>query len=326
MSRPRGAPVRIQRNDFTPEDAAERARRLGIGDELGRLTDARLVPIDQVHPNPEQPRKTIDAAALEELAGSIRVRGILQPLRLRRLPNGYQIVAGERRWRAARLAGLPAVPAIVVEQDEANAFVDALIENVVREDLNPLERADAVRRLRPILGVSSWDEVAQAVGVSRRTVYLLLGIAELPPKIQEDVRAGDLGLKQAEALRQLGRRPDLQEQAYRRIVEDGLSGDDALALARTMRQMARPAVQPAGTPNPKDESPKTAPASHTPLAASPEHASDRLPGLGRELRAIVGAIRAETDRPLPAADRAALLIDLDWAQRTIDAIRSRIAP
>jgi hypothetical protein len=113
----------------------------------------------------------------------------------------------------------------------------------------------------------------------------------------------------------------LQEAAYRRIVDGGLSGDDALALARSLRQTARASIRPAPAPPASDEVPTS-----NPDAATTAAPADRLPTLGRELRAVVGAIRAETDRPHSAAVRAALLIDLDWAQRTIEAIRTRLAP
>jgi ParB-like chromosome segregation protein Spo0J len=211
------------------------------------------------------------------------------------------------------------VPAIVVEQDEAFALVDALIENVVREDLNPLERADALRRVRAALGATSWEAVGQAIGVSRATVHRLLGLQELPPAIQEDLRAGELGLKHAEALRQLGRRPEVQAQAYRRIVDEGLSGDDALRLARDLRRGARFA---AGGPPPGIEAPPAAAVRDSPEAGDGE----AVARAALDLRVVARAAVALAAGPLDDRDRRELLAAVDEARRLLEAARSRLAP
>jgi ParB family chromosome partitioning protein len=332
VSRVRGAvkPLRLVESD---PDALARALRLG--DDLTQLVEAKLVPLDRIRPNPAQPRRSLDPDALAELADSIRRRGVLQPIRLRRLPEAgrYQIVAGERRWRAAELARLSEIPAIVVEQDDAFALVDALIENVQREDLNPLDRADALRRLRTALGATSWEAVGEAIGVSRATVHRLLGLQELPPAIQEDLRAGDLGLKHGEALRQLGRRPELQEATYRRIVDEGLSGDDALRLARELRRAV--AVRVAASANGASPGP-TRPDEPGAVAGPPGGAA----GAAREASAMasdVATVAPELRRlarrafdlaggALLDGDRRDLLAAVDEARRLLDAARSRLAP
>ncbi len=127
----------------------------GEADEVGTLFDTtgrgqlRRLPLNQVHPRPDQPRTSMDPEALEELAASIREHGVLQPIRVRpRAGGGYEIIAGERRWRAAQLAGLRDIAAVIATSDDDEAYVEALIENIQREDLNPVDRAQALKRLR----------------------------------------------------------------------------------------------------------------------------------------------------------------------------------
>src|SRR4051812_29671886 len=132
--------------------------------------ELRELPVDLVAPNPRQPRRSFDDAALAGLAESVRERGVLQPVLVRPLPGGsYELVAGERRWRAARLAGLPTVPALVRARDDAQALEVALIENMAREDLNPVEEARACAALVEELGLTR-EEVGRRVGRSRVAV------------------------------------------------------------------------------------------------------------------------------------------------------------
>ena len=180
---------------------------------IGQLADAKTIAVERIHANPDQPRRAFVDATLLELADSIRARGVLQPIRVRRDGDGFQIVAGERRFRAAQLAGLRELPAVVVDQDEDDAYIDSLIENVQREDLNPIDRAEALRRLRVNLGLQSWEEVGAVLGLSRQSVHNLLGLTDLPRPIQEDLRSGGLTEKHGRALRQLNRRPELQGEA-----------------------------------------------------------------------------------------------------------------
>lgn len=157
------------------------------------------VPIESVSPNPYQPRKDFDPEALAELAASIRTSGILQPIVVRRRGDRYEILVGERRWRAAQQAGLARVPAVVRDASDAEALELALVENLLREDLNPLEAADAYHRL---LGEFGWtqDELARRIGKDRSSVANALRLRRLPDVIQGDLRAGRLTMGHARAL------------------------------------------------------------------------------------------------------------------------------
>jgi len=157
------------------------------------------IPIDRITVNPQQPRKTFDFNSLNELAASIRSSGVIQPIIVRRDGDGYQLIAGERRWRAARQAGLQRVPAIVREATDAQSLELALIENLLREDLNPIEEADAYRRLLAQFGWTQ-DELAQRVGRDRSTIANCLRLLRLPDVIQADLRAGHLTMGHAIAL------------------------------------------------------------------------------------------------------------------------------
>ena len=206
---------------------------------IGQLAAAKLIAIDRICPNPNQPRRAFVDATLAELAESIRARGVLQPIRVRRHGDGFQIVAGERRFRAAQLVGLRELPAVVVEQDDAQAYVDSLIENIQREDLNPIDRAEALKQLRVNLGLQSWEAVGREIGLTRQSIYNLLNLTDLPAPIQEDLRSGGLTEKHGRALRQLNHAPELQADAYRTIVGEGMTGDQALAYVRTVHSGRR---------------------------------------------------------------------------------------
>jgi ParB family chromosome partitioning protein len=163
--------------------------------------EARLreLPIDTLAPNPSQPRRHFDPGALAELAASIRSSGVLQPIVARPRGDGYEILVGERRWRAAREAGLERVPAIVREATDAEAIELALVENLLREDLNPLEEADAYQRL---MGEFGWtqEELARRIGKDRASIANVVRLRRLPTVIQEDLRAGRLTMGHARAL------------------------------------------------------------------------------------------------------------------------------
>lgn len=178
---------------------------------LGRGLDALLssmpsqveamieVPVDQLRPNPLQPRRAFDPIALDELAKSIKASGIIQPVVVRRVGDSYQLIAGERRWRAARQAGLDRIPAVVREATDADALELALVENLIREDLNPLEEAEAYQKLIAEFGWTQ-EELAQRVGKDRSSVANCLRLLKLPAPIQDDLRAGRLTMGHARAL------------------------------------------------------------------------------------------------------------------------------
>lgn len=159
----------------------------------------RTVPISEIRPNRHQPRQAISAEALADLAESIRQNGIIQPLILRRVEDGYELIAGERRWRAAREAGLDRVSAVVREATDAESFQLALIENVQREDLSPLEEAEAYRRMLEEFGLTQ-EQVASRVGKSRATVANMLRLLTLPPEVKEEIAGGKLTMGHARAL------------------------------------------------------------------------------------------------------------------------------
>lgn len=163
------------------------------GDEL------RELPLDQLIPGRHQPRRHFDEEALAQLADSIRAQGVVQPLVVRTSGAQFEIVAGERRWRAAKLAGLKVVPVIVRTLEEREAMAIALVENIQRADLNPLEEAEALRKLIDECGMTH-EQCAQAVGRSRAQVSNLLRVMELPPEVQTLVRSGQLSLGHAKVL------------------------------------------------------------------------------------------------------------------------------
>jgi ParB family chromosome partitioning protein len=168
----------------------------GPGEGPGRLRD---LPIESLAPNPFQPRRTFSSEALAELAASIRASGVLQPLVVRQRGDRHEILVGERRWRAAQQAGLSHVPAMVREATDAEALELALVENLLREDLNPLEEAEAYQRLLAEFGLTQ-DELAGRIGKDRSSIANALRLRRLPEAIQDDLRAGRLTMGHARAL------------------------------------------------------------------------------------------------------------------------------
>jgi len=157
------------------------------------------IPIDSIAPNPKQPRKDFEDSALNDLASSLRETGMLQPVVVRRMGQGYQLIVGERRWRAAKLAGLSQVPAVIREATDAQTLELALIENLLREDLNPMEEAQAYQRLLTEFGWTQ-EELAQRVGRDRSTIANCLRLLKLPELVQADLRTGKLTMGHARAL------------------------------------------------------------------------------------------------------------------------------
>jgi ParB family transcriptional regulator, chromosome partitioning protein len=168
--------------------------------EASATGELRELPVSLIKPNPSQPRTNFDEEALAALAASIEASGVVQPLLVRPLPDGsYELVAGERRWRAAQQAGLEKVPAVVRDQEEAERLQAALIENMVREDLNPVEEAKACDALVRELGLTK-EELARRVGRSRPAVSNLIRLLELPDEALELLEAGDLSEGHGKAL------------------------------------------------------------------------------------------------------------------------------
>jgi len=191
----------------------------------------QLIDTDKIWPNRAQPRERFDPQGLEELAGSMKAQGVLQPIIVRPSDGGtYELVAGERRWRASQIAGLLKIPAVVREVSDDRVLELALIENLQREDLNPLEEANAYQTLIDELGLSQ-QEVADRVGKQRATVANALRLLNLPPAVQELVQNGDLTAGHAKALASMTN-SDAQIELARRIVKDGLTVRAVESLTR----------------------------------------------------------------------------------------------
>ncbi len=217
---------------------AKRALGRGLGRGLSALMDEvapaatrTVVPIAEIVANPRQPRRRFDASAMDDLIASVRERGVLQPILVRPVGDGrerrYEIVAGERRWRAAAAAQLHEMPVVIRDLDEAAAFEIALVENIQRADLNPIEEAEGFRRLMDDHGHTQ-EGLAKIVGKARSHVANLLRLLDLPPELRELVAAGDLPLGHAKALMTAA---DPLALAYR-VRAEGLSVRQVEALAR----------------------------------------------------------------------------------------------
>ena len=226
------------------------AGQKGLGKGLGALmgdfleepvskSPYQLLPLHRVEPNAGQPRQDFDEEELAALADSIATHGILQPLTVRQLPNGYyQIIAGERRWRAARLAGLHEVPAVVIEADDKKTMELALIENLQRQDLNPVEEAMGYQSLISDYGLTQ-EETAKQVGKSRPAVANALRLLALCPEVLEQVRSGALSAGHARAVLTL-KTEKLQKEAAQKIVALGLSVRQAELLCKNL---SKPPIQ-----------------------------------------------------------------------------------
>ncbi len=207
-----------------------------VGEEIGTLErkgfTPRSVPVEFLRPNPRNPRKTFKEYDLDFLAGSIRQRGIIQPIVVREggAPNSYEIIAGERRWRAAQMAGLHEVPVTVLDVSERQSLELAIVENVQRADLNPIEEAEAYRQLIDRYGHTQ-DEVARLVHKSRSHVANLLRLLDLPPTVRDALLRGEITMGHARAVASC----DDAEALVREIVEKGLSVRQAEALAKRVR-------------------------------------------------------------------------------------------
>lgn len=191
------------------------------------------VAIAEIRPNPNQPRRHFDEAALEALAASIRHRGLLQPILVRRVADGYELIAGERRLRASQRAGLETVPVVVREADPQERLELALIENVQRENLTALEEAEAYRHLIEVHGLTQ-EEVAQAVGKSRPSVANALRLLALPEAVKAQLEGGELSAGHARAVLSVGDAATQVEFA-REIVADGASKGEAERRAQVRR-------------------------------------------------------------------------------------------
>mgnify|MGYP002512303143 CR=1 FL=1 len=233
--------------------ATQKGLGKGLGALLGDFQESpreesayQLLPIYKIEPNPDQPRRDFDEEELQQLADSISVHGVIQPLTVRELPSGYyQIIAGERRWRASRLAGLTEIPAIVLDVDENTAYALALIENLQREDLNPMEEAEGYRRLTQELGLTQ-EQAALRVGRSRPAVANALRLLSLPKSVEALLREKQLSAGHARALLPL-EREEVMLKAAQTILEQQLSVRQTEALVKQLQKT--PADKPEKTPD-----------------------------------------------------------------------------
>ncbi len=232
-------------------------QKRGLGWGLGALipgaeapqATAQEIPLEEIEANPFQPRRHFGGSALEDLAATIKTHGVLTPIVVRRGPAGFQIIAGERRVRAAKLAGLAAIPAIIKDASDGQALEMALVENLQREDLNPLESAEAYQRLTEEFGLTQ-EEIAGRVGRDRSSVANALRLLRLPIRIRDDIAAGTLTEGHARAL--LGvEKPSDQIRLRDVVVKKGLSVRETEALVRRWRGngAAVPKRAPAQDPN-----------------------------------------------------------------------------
>ena len=226
--------------------ASQKGLGRGLGALLGDFSDEtneksayQLLPIYKVEPNPDQPRHDFDEEELQALSESIAIHGVIQPLTVRETRSGYyQIIAGERRWRAARLANLNEVPVVIIEADDKKAMELALIENLQRQDLNPVEEAMGYQSLMQDYGLTQ-EEAAQRVGKSRPAVANALRLLGLCPEVLEMVRSGKLTAGHARAVLTL-KTEKKQQEAAQKIAALGLSVRQAELLCKNMGKEPQP--------------------------------------------------------------------------------------
>ncbi len=230
----------------SPQAVAETVRATLVANiPSTRLPDSfesfETIPLAQIAPNQDQPRGSWDMERLEELAQSIRANGLIQPITVCKLgPQKYSLIAGERRWRAARIAGLAEIPALVRTVEQSRVLELALIENIQREDLNPIETAVAFARLIDQHKLSH-EQVAERTGKDRSSVTNFLRLLKLPREVQEDLGRGDISMGHARALLGLPT-PQAQRQAAQRVLDQRLSVRETERLVKELT-----AVKPAGS-------------------------------------------------------------------------------
>ena len=210
-----------------------------FGEEPIQNSAYQLLPLYKVEPNPDQPRQDFDEEELQALSESISIHGVIQPLTVRELDNGYyQIIAGERRWRAARMADLSEIPAVIIEADDKKAMELALIENLQRQDLNPVEEALGYQSLIDEYGLTQ-EEAASRVGKSRPAVANSLRLLGLCPEVLDRLRKGELTSGHARAVLSL-KDPKKQQQAAQKIIALGLSVRQSELICKNMGREALP--------------------------------------------------------------------------------------
>ncbi|NLN17101.1 MAG: ParB/RepB/Spo0J family partition protein [Firmicutes bacterium] len=223
---------------------------MGTGEQVRE--QVQQINLDQIRPNPFQPRRTFDEASLEELSDSIRRQGVLQPVVVRPMGEGYELIVGERRWRASAKAGLKEIPAIVRHVSDEEMMAQALVENIQREDLNPIEEAHAYRQLMQLAGLTQ-EELAAMVGKKRPTIANSLRLLSLTAEVQQMVLEGKLSAGHAKVLLSLEGKE--QVKAAVQVVEKGLSVRET---ERLVQSLAKKKVPRGTTKKPSSLSPQLA--------------------------------------------------------------------
>jgi ParB family chromosome partitioning protein len=224
--------------------------RQALGKGLGALIPEKGIPegegkrplqqcgIEEVHPNPFQPRKAFSDEQLQELVDSIREKGILQPLLVRRRSDGYELIAGERRWRAAQRAGLREIPILVRDVSDSEMLELSLIENIQREDLNPIEEAEAYKRLMEQFHLTQ-EEISKKVGKDRSTIANTVRLLKLPPEIKLSLAEGKITMGHARAFLSLDG-VDKQRLLWKKLLSAGLSVRQTESLVKRLRTRSSP--------------------------------------------------------------------------------------
>jgi ParB family transcriptional regulator, chromosome partitioning protein len=292
---------RERRRRFSVDDLFADTRAQAVG--VSELTEAKLIQLDRIQADPDQPRREFDAERLEELAASIRAEGILQPIAVRYEDERdiYVIVHGERRWRAAGAAGLSAIPAVVRDVPEERRLLQQLMENIVREDLNALDRAHALRALKIRMDDAPWEHVAEAVGIRRSRLFQLLGTEKLSPMLQDVLRQGIVSEKQTRSVQSLP--DDIQDEIAASLRSGKLLPGDVDAAARAVRDAAS-----------IDEARKTLATfqGSTPVDATSEKAIQQIRRMARNLTRAL--------RDLDSTDADNLVEDLEHLSDAIENI------
>ncbi len=214
-------------------------------EDMSRKTEGDAVlelDLDMIEPNRKQPRKHFDEAALEELAASLKTYGMIQPVVVKKSGDYYELIAGERRWRAAKIAGLEKIPVVVKDWEEGEAFEAALVENLQREDLNPIEEAESYQRLQEEFSLSQ-EQIAQKVGKSRSAVTNSLRLLQLDPRVRNFVVENKLSGGHARALLAI-EDGELQFELAEYVIEEGLSVRAVETLVKDRLQKAEDAAEP----------------------------------------------------------------------------------
>ena len=207
------------------------SEKMHIGNEESQKEEIAFLNIDAIHDNSQQPRTNYDAATMEELKASIKEKGLLQPLLVRKIDEGYEVIAGERRLRAARALALKDVPVVVKNVSDDEALILALIENIQREDLNVIEEANAYKKLMSAYSMT-YEQVAQSVGKDSSTVNNILRLLKLPGEIQEKVVSGELSMGHARALVGV-ENAQVQKELFVRVLTKKISVRELEHLIRT---------------------------------------------------------------------------------------------